>query len=118
NTARLYVKQATQITDSQKIIVVAAVSKAFYSLLLTLKQIDVLKEDTARLDRNVMDTYHQFVGGIVDETDYDEAVITLNTSKSQLSQQLKNIRTQYDSLKQLMGYPPERQFNVLFDTSQ
>lgn len=118
NTAKLYVRQATQVTDSQKIIVVAAVSKAFYNLLLTLKQIDVLKEDTARLDRNVMDTYHQFVGGIVDETDYDEAVITLNTSKSQLVQEIETIRPQYDTLKQLMGYPPENQFNVLFDTSQ
>ncbi len=82
-------QEAEQITDSAKIFVVANLSKSFYNLLLTLAEINVLKEDTARLDRNVMDTYHQFVGGIVDETDYEEAIISLNTSKAQLVQQVE-----------------------------
>ncbi|MBS1662058.1 MAG: TolC family protein, partial [Bacteroidetes bacterium] len=43
-SAPLYVKEAEQFTDSAKIEVVTAVSKTFYSLLLTLEQIDVLKE--------------------------------------------------------------------------
>ncbi|HXB93128.1 MAG TPA: TolC family protein [Puia sp.] len=117
-SAHLYVRQAEQITDSTRIGLVANVSKSFYSLLLTLQQIDVLKEDTARLTRALHDTYHQYIGGIVDETDYDEAAITLNNSKSQLKQATENIRPQYAMLKQQMGFPPEKQFNVLFDTAQ
>ena len=117
-TAKLYVKQAEQINDSSKINLISTVSKSFYSLLLTLEQINVLKEDTARLERNVEDTYHQYVGGIVDETDYDEAVITLNNSKAQLKQQIENIAPQYAVLKQLIGYAPNKQFNVAFDTSK
>ena len=109
-TAKLLVNAAEQVTDSTKINIVTTISKTFYNLLLTLEQINVLKEDTARLDRNVMDTYHQFVGGIVDETDYDEAVITLNNSKGQLKQQMENIRPEYALLKQQMGYPPEKEF--------
>jgi len=116
--ANLYVQQARQVTDSEKIYVVTNVSKAFYNLLLTIAQIKVLKEDTARLDRNVMDTYHQFEGGIVDETDYDQAVITLNNSRSQLRQQIENVAPQYAQLKQYMGYPPKRQFDVVVDTVQ
>jgi outer membrane protein TolC len=114
----LVLKQAEQNVDSSKIGLVVAVSKAFYNLLLTLEQIDVLKEDTARLARNQSDTYHQFVGGIVDETDYDEATITLNNSRFQLRQVTENINPQYSTLKQAMGFPPDRQFNVLFDTLQ
>ncbi|MDR3681168.1 MAG: TolC family protein [Flavipsychrobacter sp.] len=116
--ANLYVKEARQVTDSAKIFTVATVCKSFYNLLLTLAQINVLKEDTARLDRNVLDTHNQFIGGIVDETDYDEAVITLNTSKAQLKQQIENIAPQYAILKQAMGYPPKKQFNVVVDTAQ
>ncbi len=116
--ANLYVKEARQITDSAKIFTVATVCKSFYNLLLTLAQINVLKEDTARLDRNVLDTHNQFIGGIVDETDYDEAVITLNTSKAQLKQQIENIAPQYAILKQAMGYPSKQQFNVMVDTAQ
>jgi len=118
HAAPLFVRQAQQIRDSTKIGAIANVSKAFYSLLQTLEQIKVLKEDTARLDRNVTDTYHQYVGGIVDETDYDEAVITLNNSKGQLTQQLENVIPQYATLKQLMGFPSEKEFNVYFDTAQ
>lgn len=115
-SAPLYVKQAEQFTDSAKIEVVTAVSKSYYSLLLTLQQINVLKEDTARLGKTVSDTYHQYVGGIVDETDYDQAMITLNNSKSQLKQATENIQPQYAQLKQVMGFPPAQQFNVVYDT--
>src|SRR5262249_9379390 len=85
-SAPLYIQEAQQIIDSTKIEIVAGVSKTFYSLLLTLAQINVLKEDTARLTKNMSDAYHQYVSGIVDESDYDEAVISLNNSKFQLRQ--------------------------------
>ncbi|MBS1660539.1 MAG: TolC family protein, partial [Bacteroidetes bacterium] len=87
-------------------------------LLLTLEQIDVLKEDTARLNKTVSDTYHQYVGGIVDETDYDQALITLNNSKSQLKQATENVPSEYALLKQTMGVPPAQQFNVVYDTTR
>jgi len=117
-SAPLYVKQAQQATDSTKIYLVTAVSKSFYNLLLTLEQINVLKEDTARLGRSLRDAYIQYKGGIVDETDYEEADITLNNSKAQLKQANENVVPQYATLKKLMGFPPEKQFNVTFDTLQ
>jgi outer membrane protein TolC len=116
--APLVLKEAELNVDSAKIDLVVAVSKAFYNLLLTLEQINVLKEDTARLTRNQSDTYHQYIGGIVDETDYDEATITLNNSRAQLKQATENVVPQYATLKQTMGFPPEGQFNVSFDTLQ
>ena len=112
HSAPLYVKQSQQITDSTKIEIVAAVSKTFYSLLNTLEQINVLREDTARLNKNVSDTYHQFVSGVADKTNYDEAVISLNNSMFSLKQASESIRPQYAQLKQVMGYPPAGQFNV------
>jgi outer membrane protein TolC len=117
-TAPLYVQEAEQVTDSVKIELVSAVSKSFYSLLLTLEQINVLKEDTIRLAQNVRDSYHQFIGGIVDETDYEQATITLNNSTAQLKQATENLVPQYAILKQLMGYAPQNQFNISFDTVQ
>jgi outer membrane protein TolC len=111
-------KQAEQITDSTRIYIVSAVSKSFYSLLLTLEQINVLEEDTARLGKTVEDTREQFTEGLVDETDYEQSVITLNNSKAQLMQQVQNVAPGYAALKKLMGYSPEKQFNVVFDTTQ
>jgi outer membrane protein TolC len=117
-SAKIYVKQSEQITDSAKIDVVTNVSKAFYNLLLTIAQIDVLRGDTARLTKNYNDAYQQYVGGIVDMTDYQEAAITLNNTKAQLKQAVENVVPQYATLKQYMGYPPRSRFNVIFDTLQ
>jgi outer membrane protein TolC len=117
-TAPLLVTASQQVTDSTKIYLVTSITKSFYNVLLTLEQINVLKEDTTRLGKNVRDTYHQYIGGIVDETDYEEATITLNNSKAQLKQANENVTPQFATLKQLMGYPPEQQFNVSFDTAQ
>jgi outer membrane protein TolC len=117
-TASLYVKQAELNADSTKINVITTVSQAFYSLLLTLQQIGVLQEDTARLTKNYNDSYHQYVGGIVDQTDYKEAAISLNNSIAQLKQAVNNVSPQYATLKQLMGFPQTKQFNVSFDTAQ
>jgi outer membrane protein TolC len=116
-SAPYYEKLAVQANDSSKINVVANVSKTYYSLLVTLLQIDVLKEDTTRLTKNYNDAYHQYVGGIVDETDYEQASITLNNSKAQLQQAIQSIPSQYAILKQAMGYQPEAQFNIVFDTA-
>jgi outer membrane protein TolC len=117
-SVKLFVKQSEQITDSAKIDLVTNVSKSFYNLLLTIAQIDVLKEDTARLTKNYNDAYQQYIGGIVDMTDYQEAAITLNNSKAQLKQAVENVVPQYATLKQFMGYPPRSRFNVIFDTLQ
>jgi outer membrane protein TolC len=117
-SAPLYLKQAQQVTDSTKIFLVSSVSKSFYNVLLTLEQINILKEDTTRLGKNVRDAYHQYKGGIVDETDYEEAAITLNNSMTQLKQANENVVPQYAALKQLMGFPVEKEFNVSFDTVQ
>ncbi|MBB2147626.1 TolC family protein [Pedobacter gandavensis] len=115
-TAPLYLEQAKQVTDSTKIELVAAVSKSFYALLLTLQQVNILKEDTLRLGRSLTDAYHQYVAGIVDETDYQQADISLNNSKAQLKQAYENIIPQYALLKQVMGYKPEAEFHIISDT--
>ncbi|RFS20152.1 TolC family protein [Chitinophaga silvatica] len=116
--APLNMKAAEQSIDSSKIDLVTNVSKSFYSLLLVLQQIDVLKEDTARLGESLRTAYHQYVGGIVDETDYEQAAISLNTSLGQLVQANESLWPQYAMLKQLMGYPPEKQFNVAYDSTE
>jgi outer membrane protein TolC len=117
-SAHLLVNQAKQASDSSKINIIATISTGFYNLLNILEQINVLKEDTAEFHKNLIDAYHQYVGGIVDKTDYEEATITLNNSKAQLKQATENVIPQYASLKQLMGFPPEKNFNVRFDTAQ
>ena len=117
-SAPLYTKEARQSTDSSKIQLIVLVSKSFYNLLLTLQQINTLKVDTVFLAQSVRDAYHQYVGGIVDETDQDNALINYNNTLIQLKQATESVAPQYAALKQVMGYPPGKQFNVVYDSLQ
>ena len=71
--------QAKQITVNSKIYVVLNVSKAFYNVLLSQQQINLVEQDIARLDRSVRDAFNQYKAGIVDKTDYKRAQKRNNT---------------------------------------
>jgi outer membrane protein TolC len=116
--AKLNILEAKQNTKGTKIEVVAGVSKAFYDLLLSIQQVAVYREDTARLIKNRADAYNRYISGIVDKVDYKQATISLNNSLSQLKNASEAIQAKYAGLKQLMGYPSDKKFTVHFDTAQ
>ncbi|MVM33543.1 TolC family protein [Spirosoma sp. HMF4905] len=117
-TADVYRTQATQTTVKNKIDVVVNVSKAFYDLILTQRQVDILSQDIARLQRSLQDATNQYQSGIVDKTDPQRAKIALNNSVAQRKQYRDLIGAKYQTLKQLMGYPPNSQLAVSYDTLQ
>jgi outer membrane protein TolC len=117
-TAKYNTLLARQNTAGTKIDLVSDISLAFYDLLLTVEQISVLREDTARLNKNLSDTYHQYVSGVADKVDYKQATISLNNSLAQLKTSIESLQAKYATLKQLMGYPTDKSFIVQFDTTQ
>ncbi|MCW3123339.1 MAG: oprM 3 [Flavipsychrobacter sp.] len=117
-TAKLNIEASHENTTARKIELVSGVSKAFYDLLLSIAEIRVYKEDTARLKKNRTDAYNRYVSGVVDKVDYKQASISLNNSMSRLKTATESIAAKYASLKQLMGYPSEKTFTINFDTVQ
>jgi outer membrane protein len=105
-----------QSTVSEKIDVAVNVSKAFYDVLLTQKQIEVLNDDIVRLQRNLKDTYNQFRGGLVDKTDYKRATISLNNSRAEQKNDEEALKAKYALLKQLMGYTAPDSLHLVYDS--
>lgn len=110
-------KQSKQATINNKIEVAVNVSKAFYDVLLTQKQINVLDEDIIRLNRNLEDAFSQYQSGIVDKTDYKRATISLNNAKAQRKQTQDMLVAKYTYLKQLMNYPSNTGLNLEYDST-
>lgn len=110
--------QARQLTTSNKIDIVAEVSKAYYDLLLTQKQVDVLYENIRRLERSVQDSYNKYQGGIVDKIDYKRAQIALNNTRADRKKAVQAIEAKEAYLKQLMGYPYASTLNLAYDSLQ
>ncbi|MBC7570408.1 MAG: TolC family protein [Spirosoma sp.] len=117
-TADAYRVQASQTTTLNKIDVVVNVSKAFYDVILTQRQVDILAEDILRLRRSLQDATAQYQSGIVDKTDAQRAKIALNNTLAQRKQFQDQVTARQQRLKELMGYPPNARLTPLYDTLQ
>lgn len=108
--------QIKQTTESRKIDVAVAVSKAYYDIIATKQQVRVAEQNINRLEKSLDNAFQQYKAGLVDKTDYKRASITLNNTKAlkQSSEVLLKAKTEY--LKYLMGYPVSGELNLLYDS--
>lgn len=113
--SRLYYKQNTV---SSQINVVSDVSKAFFDVLLSQRQLDILNEDITRLQRSLKDAYSQYQAGVVDKTDYKQATIALNNSLSSRKQTEEAIKSKLAYLKQIMGINPGNPLTLVYDSTK
>lgn len=109
-------QQVKQNTVRNKIDISVAVSKAFYDILATRQQINLLEDDINRLTRSLQDAFNQYKGGLVDKIDYKRATIALNNSKAEKKSFEEQLVSKYSYLKYLMGYPQEGNFTVQYDS--
>jgi outer membrane protein TolC len=113
--SRQYYKQNTQ---SAKIDVVSNVSKAFYDVLLSQRQLDIINGDIARLQRNLRDATSRYTAGVTDKIDAKQATIGLNNSLATRKQLQESVNSRVAYLKQLMGYYPQRPLSVVYDSTR
>jgi len=107
-----------QNTQQNKIDLAADVSKSFYDVLLTQKQVQVLDATIIRLERSRKDAFNQYNAGLVDKTDYKRATIELNNAQSQRKQTILSIQAKLVYLKGLIGYPDKEELRLQYDTMQ
>jgi outer membrane protein TolC len=113
--SRQYFKQNTLSTQ---IDVVSDVSKAFFDVLLSQRQLEIIKQDIARLQRSLKDAYARYQAGVVDKTDYKQATIALNNSLATRKQLEEAINSRIAYLKQLMGVTPTKPVSLAFDSTR
>ena len=103
---------------SSQINVVSDVSKAFFDVLLSQKQLDILNEDIARLQRSLKDAYNRYQAGVSDKTDYKQATISLNNSLSTRKQTAEAINSKLAYLKQIMGIGSGHNLILSYDSTR
>jgi outer membrane protein len=118
STASEVSREAKQLTEKNKIDLAVNVSKAFYAVLLSQDQLELIDDDVKRIEQSKKDTYYQYKGGLVDETDYMRATIAFNNAKSEQRRVEEALKTSYAYLKQLMGYPTNSDLKLIYDHTQ
>ncbi|MEO6631732.1 MAG: TolC family protein [Mucilaginibacter sp.] len=102
---------------SGQVNVVSDVSKAFFDVLLSQKQLDILNEDIARLKRSLKDAYNRYQAGVSDKIDYKQATISLNNSIASRKQTAEAINSKQAYLKQIMGISAGHNLVLSYDSS-
>ena len=116
STAKFYKQKSKQTTNEALIGLVVNVSKAYYDVLLTRLQLNILNEDIQRLDKSLKDAFVRYQNGISDKIDYKRATISLNDAKTQKISAEESIKAKYTYLKQLMGYPDDKPLVLSYDS--
>ena len=116
--APLVRQQAEQNTYASRIDLYVAVSKAFFDLLTTQDQVNILSEDLDRLKKNVKDARNRYENGIADPVDYKQATIQLNNTRAQLVSAQESLTYYRAVLKQRMGYPTDQELEITYDSEQ
>lgn len=116
-TARDLQKLSRENTRTSKVDLVVNVSKAFYDILLSKQQLQVLDEDLVRLDKNYKDALSLYKSGLTEKTDYQRATIAINNARAQKKSIEEAVKVKYAYLKQIMGAPVEKSFTILFDST-
>lgn len=116
--AQRYVREQTvQNIETNKINATVDVSKAYYDILTNLQQNRILRENIARLEKQLRDAKAQYEGGLVDKTDYKRATISLSNAQADLKRTEEQLKYKYATLKQLMGYPAEGRISLRYDSA-
>ncbi|WP_266205606.1 TolC family protein [Pontibacter kalidii] len=106
-----------EITDT-KINTVVEVSKGFYDVLLTQEQLRILNVNLVRQEKQYNDARSRYEVGLVDKTDYQRAAITLANIRSDIKRATEAIKAKEAYLKQLMGFPIEKNVELVYDYDQ
>jgi outer membrane protein len=117
-TSRELRNQASENTENSKINTYVDVTKAFFDVLLTEEQLNVLKEDILRLQKNYKDAFSYYKNGLTDKIDYQRTEITLSNTQAQRKSAEETLKAKYSVLKHLMGVAPEKQLTVSYDSSR
>lgn len=111
--SRRFYQQNNQVTQ---INTVADVSKAFYDVLLSQKQLAIISADIVRLRLALKDAYQRYQAGVVDKIDYKQATIALNNTLSSYKSTQETVKSKTALLRQYMGITAERQLVPVYDS--
>lgn len=113
--AARFVRQGTYLNlENTKINTVVSISKAYYDILTSEEQIKIINENITRLERQYSEAKARYEVGLVDKTDYQRALISLNNAKAELKSTFEIRKYKFDYLKMLLAIPTHENITLSF----
>jgi outer membrane protein len=113
-SAKFFRLQYKQNTEYSRINTVVEVSKAYYDILTSNEQLNIINENISRLQKQLKDASAQYEAGLVDKTDFQRAQISLSNSLADKKRTEELVKYKYAYLKELIGYDGRENFTLSF----
>ncbi|WP_288881233.1 TolC family protein [Pedobacter panaciterrae] len=110
--SKYYRQQYKQSTENTKINTVVDVNKAYFDILTSGEQLNIINENIARLEKQLKDASAQYEQGLVDKTDFQRAQISLSNSKADKKRTEELLKYKYAYLKEIIGYGTDKDFSL------
>jgi len=114
-TAKYYREQYDLNTENESINTIVEVSKAYYDILTSQEQLEIITENINRQEKQFQDARAQYEVGLVDKTDFQRAQISLSNSRADLKRTSELLKYKYAYLKSLIGYDTNRDLSLSFN---
>lgn len=115
STARVIRTQSIQTEKNALIDLVVQISKAYYNVLLSIEQLNIIREDIDRISKSLHDAYARYENGVSDNIDFKRATISLNNALAEKISAEEAVKGKESLLKQLIGYPMDEPLNLKYD---
>ncbi len=115
--AKFIRQQNAQQTENSKINTIVEVSKGYYDILTSEEQLNIVKENITRIEKQLNDSRARYETGIVDKTDYKRAEISLSNAKAEQKRVTEVLKYKYAYLKELIGLTAEQPLTLAFDNA-
>lgn len=102
-------------TEQDKINTVVEVSKAYYDILTSNEQLQIIEANITRIQKQLSDATVRFEVGLVDQTDYKRAKIALSNSMADQKRTQELLKYKYAYLKELIGLTQDQDLKLSFN---
>jgi outer membrane protein TolC len=116
-SAKFFRQQYKQNTENTKISTVVDVSKAYYDILSSKEQLNIINENIARLEKQLKDARAQYEAGLVDKTDFQRAQISISNSRADRKRTEELLKYKFAYLRELIGYSGDKPFGLSFEAA-
>lgn len=102
--AARHIREQNMLNTEQSIInTIVEVSKAYYDILTSHEQVNIVRENIARIEKQLDDATARYESGIVDKTDYKRAQISLSNARADQRRLEEVLKYKYTFLRELIG---------------
>lgn len=103
--SKTYVQLSKKQFEQQERDTKEKVAKAYYSALVTSRNLSILRKNVDQVEQNLYETKEMYKSGMIEELDVDRLRLTLKNLKNQVKKVEREQSTSRKLLKFQMGYP-------------